>query len=615
MTSMRSALLLLGLLLIAPVVPAADSVTVSGELKQWHAVTLTLDGPLANESDTAPNPFTDCAFSVKFTHESGSPSYVVPGYFAADGNAAETSAESGNKWRAHLSPDKTGRWNYTVSFKQGALAALNGGGQPFTPYHGLQGSFTVGETDKSGRDLRAHGRLAYVRQHHLQFQGTGKYFLKVGADAPETLLAYVDFDGTETLNRKAPLKTWGPHVQDWREGDPTWKAGRGKGLIGAINYLSGKGMNVFSFLTYAAGGDGDNVWPFIQRNDKLHYDCSKLDQWGIVFAHGTHQGMYLHFKLSERENSGVIMPDSMAMDGGDLGTERKLYLREMIARYAHHLALNWNLGEENSQSVQQQRDMARYISELDPYHHLIVAHTGGGWGSHESFYPHMVGDQSALTGASLQTRDVMDTHKYVLHWLGASADAGKPWVVANDEQDLGRTGTPPDPDFAGYVQKEGPKTDAIRKYALWATLMAGGAGIEYYFGYVHIENDILCENWRSRDRTWDYARLAHEFFVEQQVPFWETRNANALVGNAANNNSKYCLAKTGELYLVYLPTGGTTSLDLTDAQGDFSVHWYNPRTGGKLLPGTVATVTGGSTVDLGAAPDTTSEDWLIVIRK
>ena len=44
-------------------------------------------------------------------------------------------------------------------------------------------------------------------------------------------------------------------------------------------------------------GDGDNVWPFIHRDDKLHYDCSKLDQWATVFQHGTHKGMYLHFKM------------------------------------------------------------------------------------------------------------------------------------------------------------------------------------------------------------------------------------------------------------------------------------------------------------------------------
>ena len=39
---------------------------------------------------------------------------------------------------------------------------------------------------------------------------------------------------------------------------------RGKGLIGALNYLAEKGLNAFSFLTYNAGGDGDQVWPFVQ---------------------------------------------------------------------------------------------------------------------------------------------------------------------------------------------------------------------------------------------------------------------------------------------------------------------------------------------------------------
>ncbi len=596
-------------------VEPSSHVVISSEPKQWHNVVLTLNGPFARELDNDPNPFTDYAFSVTFTHESGSPEYTVPGYFAADGDAANSSADSGNKWRAHLSPDKTGEWSYTISFLKGPQAAIGGSGEPLEPFDGLRGSFTIGAGDKTGRDLRAHGRLTYVGKHHLQFAGSKDYFLKVGADAPETLLAYVDFDGTQTRNPKAPLKTWSPHLADWKPGDPTWKDGKGKGLIGAINYLSDKGMNVFSFLTYAAGGDGDNVWPFVERDDKLHYDCSKLDQWGIVFDHGSTQGMYLHFKLTEAENSGAREADNVAMDEGELGPERKLYLRELIARYGHLLALNWNLGEENTQSVQQQRDMAQYIHDTDPYHHLNVTHTGGAWPAHQKVYPHMLGEQSALTGASLQTRDVMDTHQYVLHWLRESEKAGKPWVVANDEQDTGATGTPPDPGFEGYVQEVGPTTDEIRKYALWATLMAGGAGIEYYFGYKHIEDDIVCENWRSRDRTWDYARIAHQFFTDHQIPFWETRNANALVGNPENDNSRYCLAKAGELYLVYLPEGGTSTLDLSDAHGAFRVQWYDPRSGGALQDGSVKNVHGGEVIALGNAPADAGEDWLIVVRK
>jgi hypothetical protein len=34
------------------------------------------------------------------------------------------------------------------------------------------------------------------------------------------------------------------------------------------------------------------------------------------------------------------------LDHGELGVERKLYYRELIARFGHHPALEWNLCEE-----------------------------------------------------------------------------------------------------------------------------------------------------------------------------------------------------------------------------------------------------------------------------
>ena len=76
--------------------------------------------------------------------------------------------------------------------------------------------------------------------------------------------------------------------------------------------------------------------------------------------------MYLHFKMQETENDDHItgghqgskpgqVPESL--DGGNLGIQRKLYCRELIARFGHNLALNWNLGEENTQSTAQQQAM------------------------------------------------------------------------------------------------------------------------------------------------------------------------------------------------------------------------------------------------------------------
>ncbi|MDI1251209.1 MAG: DUF5060 domain-containing protein [Lacunisphaera sp.] len=602
--------------------PAGNgAVTVTGELKQWHKVTVELAGPFAAESDQSPNPFTDLALNVTFTHESGTPRYVVPGYFAADGNAANTGARAGTVWRAHVSPDKPGQWNYRVAFTSGTHAALNGGGAPLAPFDGKSGSFTVARTDKTGRDFRAQGRLMYNGSHYLHYAGSGAPFLKAGADAPETLLAYTDFDDTIALKKNVPLKTWAPHVQDWRAGDPTWQGAKGKGLVGALNYLAGKGANSFSYLTYNAAGDGDNVWPFVARDEKFHYDCSKLDQWGIVFDHATQLGLFLHFKLQENENDDNrlgaqrkpgLVPESL--DGGAMGPERKLYFRELIARFGHALALNWNLGEENTQTAEEHRAMAQFLFDTDPYHHLIVIHSFPGPAHQDPMYEALLGQQSQLTGASAQNKWT-DTHKLTLKWVSASAAAGRPWVVCNDEQAPASAGVPPDPGYQGFTGKDKSGKDIgydlhdIRKATLWGNLMAGGAGVEYYFGYQLPENDLLCEDFRSRDQSWDYCRIALEFFRAQKIPLGKMANADELVGNPTHENSTYCLAQPGQRYLVYLPVGGEATLDLSGAPGAFAISWFNPRTGGPLAPG--PRVTGGAAVKL-VAPD--SQDWLAVVR-
>lgn len=571
-----------------------DAPVPSGELKKWHKVTLSFDGPATSETAT-PNPFTDYRLNVTFVN--GSTYFTVPGYFAADGNAANSGASQGNIWRVHFAPNLTGHWNYVVSFRSGSNVVNSDDSQAGTAVSsldGLTGSFTVSATDKKGRDHRGKGRLQYVGQHYLRFAERGEYFLKQGADAPENFLAYDDFDNTPDYGGRR--KSWDAHLRDWNNGDPTWMGGKGKGIIGALNYLSQEGMNAFSFIPMNIGGDDKNVFPYISDNagDRTRLDCSKLDQWEKVFEHADKIGMFLHFKTQETENE-------LLLDNGNMGTARKVYYRELIARFGHHLALNWNLGEEiNNATTTQKKAWAQFFYDTDPYHHHIVIHNMGN--------PHydLLGSGSKLTGFSLQTNksDFSAVHSRVKDYLARSAEAGKPWAVACDEPGDASHALRPDYD-AGNSHEDG------RKNGLWGTLMAGGWGNEWYFGYQHDHSDLTCDDFRSRDNWWDYCRIALEFFSSNSVPFWQMKNANVL----SSADDDYCFFQQGKVYVVYLKNGGTTDLDLRSASGDFDVHWYNPRSGGALQVGSVTRVAGGDWVSLGVPPGSQAADWTILVRK
>lgn len=593
------------------------SIDITGANTQWQPVNLTLDGPFANELDQKPNPFRDHSLVVTFTHSSGSPEYHVPGYFAADGIAAESSAKSGIKWRAHFSPDQPGEWTYNTTFLTGKDVALMPTGKfPDKPVETLKkfnksGKITIAPAPADAPGFYSEGRLTYVGKPYLQFAGSKRYFLKAGADAPETLLGYADFDGTTASTKKVPLKHYKPHLQDWKQGDPTWKNGKGKGLIGALNYLSGKGMNAFSFLPYNAGGDGDNIWPFVSRNEKFNYDCSKLDQWNVVFNHAQAKGLFLHFKLQETENDdnnrGGHNGDRIgkvptSLDGGDLGPERKLYCREIVARFGHHLALNWNLGEENTQTTKQQMDMANYIRAFDPYDHHLVVHTYPN--QQDKIYNALLGAE-AFTGVSLQNSNLKDVHWQTVKWHRASVKAKHPWCVAFDEPGDAQVGMPPDPDYPGMPKDyDGPSIDDTRKWVLWGNLLGGGWGVEYYFGYKLPQNDLVCEDWRSRDQSWDYAKIALDFFRDQKIPFDQMTPNPEAVGNPEKGNQTYCLSGK-RIHVLAFPDGGSCKLILPEGKTARTIQWFNPRNGKIQDVFALAdhTIT---------APD--KKDWVAIVR-
>ena len=567
--------------------PAQASVLpfrIDGEKKTWHPLAIRFTGPKSSES-ADPNPFRDYRLTVTFAR--GVKSTHVPGFFAADGAAGESSAEAGDQWEVRFLPDAEGEWAFHAELARGPDAAIRGEteAEAETQVVGVaDGTFRITATDKRAPDFRGMGLLRDVRQRYFVFAGTNEPFLKGGADSPENLLAFADFDAT------TPTHRYEPHARDWRPGDPVWKGDRGKNLIGALNYLAGKGVNAAYFLTMNVKGDGNDVWPWTGRNERFRFDVSKLEQWELVFTYMDRLGIMLHVVHQEQENDQLL-------DGGELGPERRLYYRELIARFAHHPALVWNLGEENTNTTAQLKSFARYIRNLDPYNHPIVVHTFPS--KYEEVYAPLLGD-AFFSGASLQVGKMERCAAVTSTWLARSAAAGRPWAAFLDEIGPAKIGVKPDSDD--------PDHDDVRRQALWSPMMVGGSGPEWLFGVGLPHNDTNCEDFRSRDHIWDQTRWAVEFF-RAYIPVRETDAHPELI----TPSSALCLAKPGAVYAVYVPEGGPCTLRLED--GHYQVHWYNPRTGGALLAGTVATVDGPGSRTLGSPPADPSRDWVILVRR
>ena len=582
--------------------------TITGERKQWHKVTLDFEGPERGEDEGT---FLDHRLDVTFRHSGTGHEITVPGYFAADGDAGQTGADSGSVWRAHFSPPETGTWTWAASFRQGdgvAVAANAKAGSSAGAFDGAGGSISVAPSDKDGADLRGRGLLEHDGDRYLSFAGDGGTFLKSGVGSPENFLAYGGFDNTPGSH------DYRPHERHFEAGDPSWGAGEGRGIIGAVNYLADHGVNSAYMLLMNVGGDGRDVWPWadgaldrIAKNagnapnsfdltvDARAFDASKLDQWEIVFSHMEERGIVLHLFLQETENDHLL-------NDGDMGVERMLFMREMVARFAHHNGVIWNLGEETTNSAGELRAHSAHLKALDPYDHPVALHTYPS--QHDRYEAHE--GEPTLDVLSFQT-NAADGLPDLDHYLGGAEKAGRAVVAFLDEPGNAGVGMAAEGDTGWRANH-----DALRE-TLWRSYTEGASGAEWYFGYRTAGGtggDLAVEDFSTRESAYGWAAAARAFF--EPLPLGEMGEGDHLT--SGTTGADHVLADPGEVYAIYLPDGGTATLDLSGHGGRFDVAWYDPLSGGGFADGTVTTVAGGSEVSIGRAPYEAGREWAVLVR-
>ena len=304
-----------------------------------------------------------------------------------------------------------------------------------------------------------------------------------------------------------------------------------------------------------------------------------------------------------------------SLDGGALGPERKLYLRELdrALRPRARAQLEPRRGEHAVR-----RGAARdgaYIRDLDPYDHHIVVHT----------YPDeqetSIRRCSASSRRSPAPRSRTAGCRPPAHpQVGRRRREGRPAVGRGQRRaGAGRLGVPPDPGYKGFDGKiaQGKRQSTPPRHPQDHALGQPDGrrrGRRVLLRLQLPENDLVvrglpeprqdrgttaASRWSSsaskRSRSGDdQCRRARRQHEERQQPL--------------------VLRKAGEIYLVYLPAGGTAELDLSQASGRFTVGWFDPRNGGPPQRGAVASIKGGAKTSLGQPPSDPAEDWLVIVR-
>jgi len=327
--------------------------------------------------------------------------------------------------------------------------------------------------------------------------------------------------------------------------------------------------NSFQALVSTRSEQGFNIvhWGFYGFNKPQFTDKTQQNEGGAPFTNFDADQLnpayyqYGDKRVEALQAKGIATEFTLGWPDQNIAEEVghsriKRYLRYLIARYsAYNIVYNLfgEVQEFGPEYINLTKDYAQLIRKWDPYKHLVTTHTAG------DVDPELI-NLAALDFITIQ-RPTDATDDYLKY--------KKP--VLNAE-------------YFGYEDDQ-VNGEQLRPL-IWDVRMRGG-----YFVY---------ESWGSQLKSSGalYAQNANNFF-RTGTRFWELEYHPELFNNQPG------LANPGHEYVSYTGSGGTTTVNLSNQSGSFSVSWYNPRTGATSAAGSV---TAGKTRSFNA-PD--SKDWVL----
>ncbi|NIM52234.1 MAG: DUF4038 domain-containing protein, partial [Gemmatimonadales bacterium] len=317
-----------------------------------------------------------------------------------------------------------------------------------------------------------------------------------------------------------------------------------------IDLLVDRGFNYIVTNLYAHLGFSEVGHPSVFGPPK-HYvfggtneqpDHSRLNLeffrgFDSVMDHLHAKGVVVHLMLSV-QNKHVNWPEPQSV-------EDDLYWRYAVSRYQAYPNLVWDVGKESYYllrrfgSHEYTLDRIRLIREADAYRHLVTVHDSDEGAKAE---------ESAADAACDFVSDQVhlgDPAAYVREAARRFAAASKPYM--NIE----------------YGYEEG--VEAIKTYTsdttsswqdvlLWTYAVYFGGGYPCYY-YSNAAWDLI--KFEPEPPGWPRYRYLRDLL--------RSTDFNALAPRSELVSRGFCLAEPGRQYLIFLPEGGGTEIDLTGA--------------------------------------------------
>lgn len=250
-------------------------------------------------------------------------------------------------------------------------------------------------------------------------------------------------------------------------------------------------------------------------------------------------------------------------------------LRYIIARWAAYDVIWVIVKEYEEWPIDRTKSLGSIVEQYDPYKHLTSTHTTVTTSD----------NLGTETWMDFNTRQSRDLNGLLSDYNGFS----KPVVVAEAYYE--------GPTYSSHWDFDDPK---VLLDGLWGIQLHGGWNAGYQLVPETTDSDMSRYLDLMNNTSAKYHTYLYNFF--QYTEFWKMSPSNSLV------TSGYALANAGKEYIIYLPTGGSTTVDLSAANGTLFVEWYNPRTG---IYQDKTTVQGGASITF-TAPD--SNDWVLHIN-